>query len=89
MDLKVSLCWAGQPRHAVCRPQDTARPGNAHRQQGRAALGLAGQGDVAAAVLENLTAPVFGGKHYHQHILACNLPHLLSSSIALMLMVHF
>lgn len=33
-----------------------------------------GWGDSASVVvLENFTAPVFSGKHYHQHILACNL----------------
>lgn len=31
------------------------------------------QGHGAAAVLENVTAPIFSGKHYHRHILACNL----------------
>lgn len=49
----------------------------------------AGNG-AAVVVLENLTAPVFSGKHYHhQHILACNLPHLLLSRVGLVLMVHF
>lgn len=33
-----------------------------------------GWGDSASVVvLENFTAPVFSGKHYHQHILACHL----------------
>lgn len=33
----------------------------------------AGGGNGASVVmLENFTAPVFSGKHYHQHILACN-----------------
>lgn len=29
--------------------------------------------NASTVVLENLAAPVFSGKHYHQHILACNL----------------
>lgn len=74
MDLKVSsLGWPASVRCVAHRTPPGSRAGPPR----------------AAAVLENLPAPVFGGKHYHQHILACNLPRLLSSSIGLMLMVQF
>lgn len=34
--------------------------------------GAEGGNGASVVVLENFTAPVFSGKHYHQHILACN-----------------
>lgn len=64
----------GWPRWALPRVTcgDIVTPGGFGA--GQVKVTPVGWGDSASAVvLENCTAPVFSGKHYHQHILACNL----------------
>lgn len=78
MDLKVSQCWAGHPQYCpVCHLWGHHHMGRVWSSTGMGCSGkghCCGPGDSASAVvLENFPASVFSGKHYHQHILACNL----------------
>lgn len=66
--------WA-LPQRVTCGDTVTrAGFGAGRARRGQVKVTPAGWGHSASAVvLENFTAPVFSGKHYHRHILACNL----------------
>lgn len=92
MDLKGSQSW---PPSALpqCHLWGHGHMGRVWGGMGRGCSGKGhsyGVGDRASVVvLENFPAPVFSGKHYHQHILACNLASFIIVPVGLMLMVHF